>query len=85
MPIFLDTTGNASLAIAVCDRCNRKFPIGELSPDRNIPGLRVCREDNDEFDPWRLPPRQPENIALRWARPDVPLLVPADAGDQESA
>lgn len=64
MPMFLDTSGNATLAIGICDRCKRKFPLGELSPDRNSPGLRVCKDDNDVFDPWRLPARKTENIAL---------------------
>lgn len=73
MPRFLDTTGQPSLAIAVCDRCNRKFPIGELSPDPNAPGLMVCREDKDIFDPWRLPPRRTENVTVRNPRPDVRL------------
>ena len=74
MPIFLDTSGNTSLGIALCDRCSRKFPIGRLSPDGNSPGLRVCDEGcNDELDPWRLPARAPDQIALRFARPDVDL------------
>lgn len=49
------------------------MPYLELKPDRNIPGLRVCDADNDQYDPWRLAPIQPENIALRHPRPDVPL------------
>lgn len=73
MTVFLDTTGNASLAIGICGRCSRKFPIGELLPDPNYPGLRVCEVDKDNFDPYRLPARQPENIALRYARPDTPI------------
>ena len=73
MSIYLDTRGLASLAIAVCDRCNLKFPIGELQPDPNSPGLRVCAKDRDQFDPYRLPARQTENITLRHPRPDVPL------------
>ena len=83
MSVFLDTTGNSSLAIGICGRCSRKFPIGELVSDPNYPGLRVCRVDADAYDPYRLPARQPENIALRYARPDTPLyeggpsLVPA--------
>jgi hypothetical protein len=71
--VFLDTRGNASLAIGICGRCSRKLPIGELHPDPNYPGLLVCRADQDQFDPYRLPARQPETIALRYARPDTPL------------
>lgn len=73
MPKFLNTFGNATLAIAVCDRCNTKYPYAELSPDRDKPGLRVCTKCNDEKDPWRLPPRPTEDISLRYPRPDVDI------------
>ena len=42
MPIFLDTTGQPSIAIAVCDRCKMKRYFSSLGPDQNFPGLRVC-------------------------------------------
>jgi hypothetical protein len=42
-------------------------------PDPNFPGMRVCKDDLDQYDPWRLPARQTENIALRHPRPDVSL------------
>lgn len=73
MPVFLDTTGNSSLAIGICGRCSRKFPIDQLMPDPNYPGLRVCRADLDEYDPYRLPARQTEDITVRFPRPDTPL------------
>lgn len=76
MPRYLNTRGNATLAIGICDRCSRKFPLGELTSDPNFPGLRVCRADRDQFDPYRLPPRKPEDITLRFPRPDVPLETP---------
>lgn len=44
-------------------------------PDPNFPGMRVCKEDLDNFDPWRLPARQTENIALRFPRPDVSVAT----------
>jgi hypothetical protein len=47
--------------------------IDELFSDPNSPGLRVCREDLDQLDPYRLPPRQPDNITLPFVRPDLPL------------
>lgn len=75
MPKFLDTRGNTNLGIGICDRCRRKFPINELQPDRNTPGLLVCAADNDEFDPWRLPARPTEDITLPHYRPDAPLGV----------
>ncbi len=73
MSIYLDTRGRSSIAIAICDRCKRKFSITELMSDPNSPGLRVCREDVDDLDPYRLPSRQPDNITLQFVRPDAPL------------
>ena len=73
MPVWLNTRGKSSLAIGICGRCSRKFPIDELQPDPNYPGLRVCRADRDQFDPYRLPARQTEDISLRFPRPDTPL------------
>jgi len=75
MGLFLDTRGLAYAAIGCCDRCSRKFPLAELMPDRNYPGLRVCREDLDELDPYRLPARQTERITLPFVRPDVPIAT----------
>lgn len=73
MPVFLDTRGKSSLAIGICGRCSRKFPIGELMSDPNFPGLRVCRDDLDDYDPYRLPPRGTEDITLQYPRPDEPV------------
>jgi len=78
MPVYLDTRGNSVLSVAICDRCSRKFPYTELMPDPNFPGLRVCKDDVDNFDPWRLPALQTENIALRFPRPDVNVGLPAN-------
>lgn len=82
MPIWLDTRGNSVLSVAICDRCNRKFAYTELQPDPNFPGMRVCKDDLDQFDPWRLPAIQPENITLRFPRPDVVLGIGPVGGDQ---
>lgn len=70
MSYFLDTTGQPTLGIGLCDRCRRKFPLAELLQDPNTPGLRVCIEDRDQFDPYRLPARQSERINLPFTRPD---------------
>jgi len=76
MPIFLDTTGLTSLAIAVCDRCKMKKPYVDLRPDGNSPGLRVCGDGCcDTLDPYRLPARKTERINLRFARPDVSVAA----------
>jgi len=82
MPVYLDTRGNSVLSVAVCDRCNRKFPYVELMPDPNFPGMRVCKDDLDNFYPWRLPARQTENIALRFPRPDANIATGPIGGNQ---
>lgn len=75
MPIYLDTRGESTLGVGICDRCSRKFPLSKLTPDRNNPGLRVCDADNDEFDPYRLPARQTETITLPFTRPDESVSI----------
>lgn len=63
--------------IAICDRCHTKYLRSELSPDRDKPGLMVCRPCNDVMDPWRLPftPKDAD-IHVDRARPDQALDVP---------
>lgn len=77
MPVFLDTVGLTSVAIAVCDRCKMKVPFVTLVQDGNSPGLRVCAERGcrDELDPYRLPARKTERINLRFPRPDLSVAV----------
>ena len=82
MPVYIDTRGNSVLSVAICDRCSRKFPYTELYPDPNFPGMRVCKEDLDQFDPWRLPALQTENIALRFPRPDTNIAIGPTFGQQ---
>lgn len=74
MPVFLDTRGKATLGIGLCGRCSRKMSLTELHPDPNIPGLMVCKQDLDQFDPYRLPARETEDIRLPFVRPDTELL-----------
>lgn len=75
MPQYLDTSGNNRLSVGICGRCSLKFPIDELAPDVNYPGLLVCKEDSDWYDPYRLPPREVEDITLEFVRPDLPLTT----------
>lgn len=75
MSYFLDTTGEPTLGIGICDRCQMKFPLSQLASDPNAPGLKVCVECRDQFDPYRLPARQAERINLPFVRPDVNLAV----------
>lgn len=80
MPRFLNTRGLTSLAIAVCDRCKMKRALVALGPDPNFPGLRVCDQGcRDKFDPYRLPARKTERIALRFPRPDVSVSTDPNA------
>jgi hypothetical protein len=76
--IFLDTTGQPTLGVGICARCQRKFPLAQLISDPNSPGLKVCLEDADEYDPYRLPPRAPDQINLPFVRPDVSLAPDVD-------
>jgi len=79
MPRFLNTEGNAVIAIFICDRCKMKRPIIEAMPDPNFPGLKVCQQGcADEKDPYRLPARKTERITLQFPRPDVSVAVQDD-------
>jgi hypothetical protein len=79
MPIFLDTLGNSTLSIAVCDRCKMKRAHSVMRNDPNLPGLRVCNEGcADELDPYRLPARKTERINIRFPRPDLSVAANDD-------
>ena len=87
MSIYIDPTGEPTYGIGLCARCSRKFPLAQLQPDPNYPALMVCRDDVDEYDPYRLAPRQPDQIVLSFVRPDLSLNThPAgliqEAGDE---
>lgn len=87
MSLFLDPSGQPTYGIALCARCSRKMLLSELQPDPNYPGLMVCEADRDQYDPYRLAPRGPDQITLPFNRPDLPLGTrPAgviqEAGDE---
>lgn len=76
MPRFLNTEGNALIAIFICDRCKMKRAIIEAMPDPNFPGLKVCQQGcADQKDPYRLPARKTERITLQFPRPDVSVAT----------
>ena len=80
MPRFLDTFGNTTLSIAICDRCKMKRAYSDIRSDGNIPAIRVCGNGcSDDFDPYRLPARQPEKISLRFPRPDADVAEKHDS------
>jgi len=75
MPRYLDTRGNATLAIGICARCQVKYPLGDLRPDPNAPGLLCCPDGClDVLDPWRLPARAAEKLTVDQPRPDMALV-----------
>ena len=87
MSLFLDPSGQPTYGIAICGRCSRKMLLSELSPDPNYPGLMVCKDDRDDYDPYRLAPRRPDQIVLPFNRPDTsinthPAGVIQEAGDE---
>lgn len=73
MSKYLDPTGQPTFGIGICARCSRKMLLSALAPDPNYPALMVCAEDRDEYDPYRLAPRAPDQIVLPFVRPDVPI------------
>lgn len=76
MPRYLRPKSSGKVAVGVCGRCNFKKYNHELHPDRNVPGLMVCDDCNDLKDPYRLPAPKPENITVKYPRPDEPLVCP---------
>lgn len=87
MSVYLDPTGEPTYGIGICARCSRKFLLAELHPDPNYPNLMVCDADTDDYDPYRLAPRPPDQIVLPFTRPDTPINTrPAgmiqEAGDE---
>jgi hypothetical protein len=70
---YLDVSGQPTFGIGICARCSRKFLLAELQPDPNYPALMVCDVDRDQYDPYRLAPRQPDQIVLPFVRPDTPI------------
>ena len=79
MPLYLDTRGNSTLGIGICARCSEKKALHELFVDPNTL-LRVCREDLDTLDPYRLPARKSDNLVLPFCRPDTSLSIRYSGG-----
>lgn len=73
MSRFIDVRGEPTFGVALCGRCSRKFKLAELRPDPNFPALMVCRDDLDDYDPYRLAPRSEDRVTLPFVRPDTPI------------
>lgn len=66
------------LAIAVCPRCKFKRYYGDLERDPNTNQM-VCKYGCvDIYDPYRLPPKAPDQLTLQYPRSEEPLVVPDD-------
>lgn len=76
MPRWVNTLGKSTLAVAICDRCRMKRARADLVRDPNIPGLIVCADCADKFDPYRLPAHGPEQIIVDGVRLDERLTIP---------
>lgn len=73
MSRFIDPSGNSTYGLGICARCSLKMPLSDLAPDPNYPALMVCEKDRDDYDPYRLAPRKPDQITLPFVRPDTPI------------
>ena len=83
MAIFLDPTGNENYGIGICQRCSFKFFLNELHSDPNTPGLKVCVDCLDDYDPYRLAPRQADRITLPFYRPEERLTEGGENPQEE--
>lgn len=82
MALFLDPTGQSTYGIALCRRCSTKRLLSQLVQDPNMGSpFMVCPSCCDQYDPYRLAPRQPDNIVLPFNNPDVPLVTTELADD----
>jgi hypothetical protein len=74
---YLDTRGNSTLGVGICDRCGTKRSLTEFMSDPNASGLKVCKDPAegciDKYDPYRMPARRPDPITLPFNRPDQRL------------
>jgi hypothetical protein len=75
MPRFIDPSGEPTYGIGICARCSRKFRLADLNPDPNYPALMVCKEDTDDYDPYRLAAKPEDQVVLPFVRPDSPLTT----------
>ena len=82
MPRYLPVSSHGKAAVAICGRCGFKVQYNDLHRDRNVPGLMVCEACCDSKDPYKLPARKSEKIALKYPRPDEPLVCPLPEEEQ---
>lgn len=73
MSAFLNTMGKSILSPAICDRCHIRGAAADMITDPDKPGLFVHKHCADQYDPWKLPPRQADKISIDHPRPDVSM------------
>lgn len=72
MSRYLNTLGESCFAIAICMRCGFKVRQSDLRIDPNNQ-QPYCKDCIDMLDPYRKPPRAPDQITVKYPRPDTPL------------
>jgi NAD-dependent SIR2 family protein deacetylase len=72
MSLFLPVRTRGSAAIAVCQRCAKKMYYADLKRDPNNHNW-YCADCVDGLDPYKLPPKQVEDMALNHPRVDEVL------------
>lgn len=83
MPRFLNTKGQPTLGIGICQRCQTKRRLADLVEDGNIKKFYVCDPLLspgcwDNFDPFRLPAPPPDRMELPFVRPDNDITIHPD-------
>jgi len=71
MSVYARTLGKSILSPAICDRCRLRGAAADMIPDPDKNGLFVHKKCADNVDPWKLPPRQTEEITIPRPRPDA--------------
>jgi len=80
---FLDTRGQPTLGIVVCQRCWTKRRQADVIEDGNIKKFYVCKPEIspgcwDQYDPFRNPAPPPDRIDLPFVRPDTDITINPD-------
>jgi hypothetical protein len=79
MPKYLPSTlVNGHLAVAICPRCKFKRYYGDLVMDPNTNQMVCSNGCKDLYDPYRLAPKEPDQITLRYPRAEEELTPPIE-------
>lgn len=85
MSRFINTQGQPTLGIGICQRCQTKRRLADLVEDGNIKKFMVCDPGQwpnrgcwDTYDPLRLPAPPPDRLDLPFVRPDNDITIHPD-------